>query len=137
MSEARAQLTVEMLSSPPFDMTLSSCGTVLASTGGGGWKGRDPFLHYYVLDDQSTDYLEGVTMDPGLSNVAHHIATDESRKLIFLADEWPLHTALFTPTPTLQGLSSRISIKYFLVDLQISSTYRVTVSLIPAMRVQP
>lgn len=84
--QARAQLTIETLSSALFDMSLSTDGTLLATTSGGGWKARNPTLNYYLLGDQSSDYLEGVRMEPGLSNVAHYIATDESRKLVFVAD---------------------------------------------------
>lgn len=56
-------------------------------TGGGGWKANKPFLHYYLLGDQTSGLLEGVTVDPGMSSVPHSIATDESRKLIFLASD--------------------------------------------------
>ena len=89
-----------MLSSVPFDMALSSSGSILASTGGGGWKGRDPFLHYYNLGDQSSDYMEGVTMDPGLSNVARYITTDDSHKLIFLADDDRIKSFSFAHSPS-------------------------------------
>ena len=54
--QARAQLTVDTLSSAPFDMSLSSDGTVLAMAMGGGWKSRDPLLHCYLLRDQLTDF---------------------------------------------------------------------------------
>ena len=78
-------------------MVVSACGTVLASTGSGGWKGRDPFLHYYALSEQSSDFLEGVTMDPGLSTPAHYIATCGLRKLILLADDERIKSFSFEP----------------------------------------
>ncbi|KAI0701872.1 WD40-repeat-containing domain protein [Cerioporus squamosus] len=87
--QARAHVAADTLSSAPYDMSLSSGGTVLAMTGGSGWKGNKPFLHYYLLGtgNQTPDLLEGVTMDPGLSAVPHHIAIDDSRKLVLLAND--------------------------------------------------
>ena len=95
--QARAQLTVDTLSSAPFDMSLSSDGTILALAMGGGWKGRDPLLHYYLLGDQSTDFLEGASIDPGLSSVPRYVTTDESRKLVFLADDDCVKSFSFAP----------------------------------------
>ncbi len=94
--QARAQLTVDNLS-VPFDMSLSSDGTILAMSTGGGWKGRNPLLRYYLLADQSSDFLEGIEIDPGLTNVAHYITTDDSRKLVFLADENCVKSFSFAP----------------------------------------
>ncbi|TFK79671.1 hypothetical protein K466DRAFT_592276 [Polyporus arcularius HHB13444] len=97
--QARAHLATDTLSSAPSDMSLSSGGTVLAMTGGSGWKGNKPFLHYYLLGSgkQTSDLLEGVTMDPGLSTVPHYIATDESRKLVFLASDGCVKSFSFAP----------------------------------------
>ncbi|EJF64781.1 hypothetical protein DICSQDRAFT_100114 [Dichomitus squalens LYAD-421 SS1] len=96
--QARAQLTVDStIPSVPFDMSLSSGGNILATASGSGWKAREPALHYYLLGHQSSDFLEGVTMDPGLSDVANYIATDESRKLVFLADDHRVKSFSFAP----------------------------------------
>ena len=85
--QARVQLTVDStIPSIPFEMSLSSGGTILTSASRSRWKAREPALHYYILNDQSANFLEGVTMDPGLSGVPHYVTTDESRKLVFLAD---------------------------------------------------
>ncbi|KAI0649447.1 hypothetical protein C8Q79DRAFT_999214 [Trametes meyenii] len=74
--QARAQLTIDHVSNP-YDMSLSSGGSILAMAGASGWKERDP-------DDED---LESARMDPGLSNVARYTQTDEERKLVFLADD--------------------------------------------------
>ncbi|RPD59645.1 hypothetical protein L227DRAFT_576066 [Lentinus tigrinus ALCF2SS1-6] len=95
--KAQAHLTVDTLSSAPFDMSLSSGGSILAMTGGGGWKANKPFLHYYILGDQTSDFLEGVTMDPGLSSVPQYVVPDESRKLVFLATEDCVKSISFAP----------------------------------------
>ncbi|KAJ2981402.1 hypothetical protein NUW54_g10879 [Trametes sanguinea] len=67
--EARAQLTTDSMRSP-YDMSLSSGGSILAISAATGYKERDPSLRYYLLDEQSDDSLEARSFDPGLSNVA-------------------------------------------------------------------
>ncbi|KAI0671413.1 quinon protein alcohol dehydrogenase-like superfamily [Trametes maxima] len=84
--QARAQLSIDHVSNP-YAMSLSSGGSILAMAGAGGWKERDPVLRYYLLDEQDDEDLESVDMEPGLSNVARYVTTDEERKLIFLADD--------------------------------------------------
>ncbi|KAI0663899.1 WD40-repeat-containing domain protein [Cubamyces menziesii] len=86
IAEARAQLTMDLI---PLThaMSVSSGGSILALASGGGWKARDPMLHYYLLGSQSDTYLEGASMEPGLSSVPRFVATDEERKLVFLADD--------------------------------------------------
>lgn len=79
-------------------MDLSSGGTILAMAGSGGWKGRDPRLHYYFLEDQDEDCMEGKDMDPGLSNVARYVVTDEDRKLVFLADDDRIKSFSWAPS---------------------------------------
>ncbi|KAM5539294.1 hypothetical protein V8D89_007167 [Ganoderma adspersum] len=99
--QARAQLTVDStIPSVPFDMSLSSGGAILATASGSGWKAREPALHYYILNDQSASFLEGVTMDPGLSSVPHYVTTDESRKLVFLADDARIKSFSFAAEPS-------------------------------------
>ena len=99
--QARAQLTVDStMPSIPFDMSLSSGGAILATASGSGWKAREPALHYYILNDQSASFLEGVTMDPGLSCVPRYVATDESRKLVFLADDGRIKSFSFAAEPS-------------------------------------
>ncbi len=80
-------------------MSISSGGTILAMTGGSGWKGNKPFLHYYLLGtgNQTPDLLDGITMDPGLSTVPHYIATDESRKLVILGNDGCVKSFSFAP----------------------------------------
>ncbi|KAI0360219.1 hypothetical protein OH77DRAFT_1447220 [Trametes cingulata] len=96
--QGRAQLTTGSISAP-LAMELSSGGSILAMSCGGGWKGRDPVLRYYVLDELSDDFLSDVEMEPGLSNVARHIATDEDRKLVFLADADRVKSFSWAPNP--------------------------------------
>ncbi|OSC98276.1 WD40 repeat-like protein [Trametes coccinea BRFM310] len=84
--EARAQLTTDTIRSP-YDMSLSSGGSILAISAATGYKERDPSLRYYLLDEQSDDFLEARRFDPGLSNVARYITTDEERKFVFIADD--------------------------------------------------
>ncbi|KAI0368806.1 hypothetical protein BV20DRAFT_998200 [Pilatotrama ljubarskyi] len=84
--QARAELTAHAINNP-CAMDLSSGGSILAMAGAGGYKERDPVLRYILLDGPDRDSLGGATIDPGLSNVARYLATDEERKLVFLADE--------------------------------------------------
>ncbi|KAI0326952.1 WD40 repeat-like protein [Cubamyces sp. BRFM 1775] len=86
IAEARAQLTTDLV---PLThaMSVSSGSSILALASGGGWKAREPMLQYYLLGSQSDTYLEGVSMDPGLSSVPRFVATDEEHKLLFLADD--------------------------------------------------
>ncbi|KAH9935224.1 uncharacterized protein BXZ73DRAFT_76917 [Epithele typhae] len=96
--QARAQLTIDSLASGPWDMSLSSGGSILALSGGSGWKLRDPCLQWYPLGQQSEDSLEGGGMDPGLAQVARYITADESRKLIFLGDDDRVKSFSFNST---------------------------------------
>ncbi|KAI0749754.1 WD40-repeat-containing domain protein [Daedaleopsis nitida] len=91
--QARAQLTIDSLASAPFDI-------ILAMSVGGGLKGRNPLLHYYILGDQPSNLLEGTSIDPGLLKVAHYVVTDESRKLVFLADDDCIKSFSFAPDDT-------------------------------------
>ncbi|KAI9061095.1 hypothetical protein FKP32DRAFT_1594780 [Trametes sanguinea] len=86
IAEARAQLTTDLIPKT-HAMAISSGGSILALASGSGWKARDPALHYYMLDAQSDNCLESVSMDPGLSNVPRFVAADEDSKLVYLADD--------------------------------------------------
>ncbi|KAH9945027.1 uncharacterized protein BXZ73DRAFT_38972 [Epithele typhae] len=97
--QARAQLTVDSIASAPSDMSISSGGSILALSIGSGWKARDPHLQYYLLGEQSKDYLQSADMETGLSSVADFIVTDESRKLVFLADPDRVKSFSFAPNP--------------------------------------
>ena len=76
--------------SPPCSMQLSTDGSILVMNRAGGYRSRSPRLHYYRLEDDEDEPdrldCDGVTMDPGLSNVARFMEVDSDRKLIFLAD---------------------------------------------------
>ncbi|RPD68430.1 hypothetical protein L226DRAFT_576401 [Lentinus tigrinus ALCF2SS1-7] len=86
--QARAEVKQDALSAPSA-MTMSSDGSVIAMAAAGGYKSRDPVLRIlrFVKDDEDgSERLSGVRRDPGLSNVAHELAMDDERTLIFLAD---------------------------------------------------
>ncbi|OBZ70130.1 hypothetical protein A0H81_09812 [Grifola frondosa] len=85
--QARCEVTDDRICTP-VKVAVSSGSNCLAVIACGGWKNRDPVLHYYTLDgDDTNEYLtEGCTMEPGLSEVAYQLALDESRKLMFMAD---------------------------------------------------
>ncbi|KAI8980059.1 quinon protein alcohol dehydrogenase-like superfamily [Trametes punicea] len=86
VADARAQLSTDLIPKT-HAMAISARSSILALASGSGWKARDPVLHYYLLDTQTETCLEGVSMDPGLSNVPRFVAADEDRKLVFLADD--------------------------------------------------
>ncbi|KAI0822507.1 quinon protein alcohol dehydrogenase-like superfamily [Trametes gibbosa] len=86
VAEARAQLTTDLVPTT-YDMSISSGSSILAIASGAGWKAREPTLQYYLLNAQSNNCLEGVSINTGQSSVPRFIATDEARKLVFVADD--------------------------------------------------
>ncbi|CDO74488.1 hypothetical protein BN946_scf184979.g43 [Trametes cinnabarina] len=94
--EARAELTTASTRSP-YSMSMSSGGSILAISAATGYKERDPSLRYYLIDEQSNDSVEAHSFDPGLSNVARYIATDEESKLVFIADDDRIKSFSYAP----------------------------------------
>ncbi|KAI0925864.1 hypothetical protein AcW1_008183 [Taiwanofungus camphoratus] len=86
---ARCEITNDRIFSPSA-IAMSSGGSCLAVAAAGGWKNRDPVIHVYPVDDGADgDFLsEGLSIDPGLSEVAHQLTLDEERKLIFVSDSY-------------------------------------------------
>jgi hypothetical protein len=57
----------------------------------GGYKNRTPILSYYLLDIPAEDSGQDFPLDPrhagvGIIEIAHSVAIDDERKLIFVAD---------------------------------------------------
>ncbi|KAG9094810.1 hypothetical protein FS749_011777 [Ceratobasidium sp. UAMH 11750] len=75
--------------SEPIDIHLSQGNACLAVIGMGGYKQRVPHLEYYLLEgsEASSDFPTPHFLKPGLADVAVHATTDESRRLIFVADK--------------------------------------------------
>ncbi|CCL98796.1 uncharacterized protein FIBRA_00801 [Fibroporia radiculosa] len=70
----------------PNDMALSPNSLCLAISAAGGWKNRDPVVHYLLDQAEGESMLPAKSFKPGLSEVAYTMALDEDRKLIFVAD---------------------------------------------------
>ncbi|KAI0768006.1 hypothetical protein BD413DRAFT_566031 [Trametes elegans] len=96
VAEARTQLTTDLIPIT-YAMVIPHGGSILALASGGGFKGRDPVLQYYLLGNQSDKSLEGVGLDPGLSSVPRFIAADEDRKLVHLANDDRIKSFPFAP----------------------------------------
>ena len=71
--------------SPPAAMAISADGEHLFMACSTGYKSRDPSLKYYNLDEDP-EFDHGRRQDPGLSNTPDHLALDDERQLVFLAD---------------------------------------------------
>ncbi|KAL1737864.1 hypothetical protein HDZ31DRAFT_18319, partial [Schizophyllum fasciatum] len=74
----------------PITIVKDSAADILLMTACAGYKQRDPFVCYYDLS--SVAGWKGmpaskVVKDIGLLEIAHHIALDPSRKLLWAADE--------------------------------------------------
>jgi hypothetical protein len=67
-------------------MSISSGYTCLAVSTAGGWKNRSPGLSYFLLGVDEGDFVKGRHVKVALSDIAYDSATDENRKLIFVAD---------------------------------------------------
>lgn len=75
----------------PINLQLSLGSTFLAVNGMCGFKHRSPGLECFLLDkgdDESTGFVESKFVLPGLAHIAVHLATDESRKLVFVGDKY-------------------------------------------------
>ncbi|KAJ7128668.1 hypothetical protein C8R44DRAFT_873362 [Mycena epipterygia] len=86
--EARCEISSDEAFAQP--LRLVNNGSCLVVPSMGGYKQRDPLLTYYVLGDTTEQHfpLTARHADVGLSEVAFACATDEQRKLIFLADDY-------------------------------------------------
>ncbi|KAI0671382.1 WD40-repeat-containing domain protein [Trametes maxima] len=92
----------------PVNAAIASDSSVLAIAGQGGYKNRDPILTFCYLDDRNRsasgdddddgeqvyEYggFRSTTVDPRLSEVAFHIATDTPRRLAIVADSYRVKT---------------------------------------------
>ncbi|KAI0635599.1 hypothetical protein C8Q77DRAFT_1155387 [Trametes polyzona] len=96
--QARCEVASDTISSP-IDAAIAGDSSVLAIIGQGGWKNREPSLTVYFLDEQVGDEKEDSALDitsyggfrymslePGLSDVARFVATDDVHKLFLVAD---------------------------------------------------
>ncbi|RPD59658.1 hypothetical protein L227DRAFT_611865 [Lentinus tigrinus ALCF2SS1-6] len=86
--QARCEVSARSISSPVAAQVSSgsSCLAVLAMMV--RQELRYPVLHYYRLnEDAAPEYVEGVRIYSELSKTAFHLAMDENRKLMFIADE--------------------------------------------------
>ncbi|KAG8724869.1 hypothetical protein FRC09_013037 [Ceratobasidium sp. 395] len=86
--DARCEVQSSWISEP-IHMDLSPGNACLATIGMGGYKQRAPHLEYYLLDESETisDFPPTCSVMPGLEAVATHLAFDETRRLIFVADK--------------------------------------------------
>ncbi|KAJ6596299.1 hypothetical protein DFH09DRAFT_1407418 [Mycena vulgaris] len=86
MYDARCEISSSRVDHPTG---LTNNGSCLMVTSMGGWKNRSPILTYYLLHDAASQFpLNRHHADVGLTEVAWTSATDESRKLMFIADTW-------------------------------------------------
>ncbi|KAJ7609224.1 hypothetical protein DFH06DRAFT_1247643 [Mycena polygramma] len=86
--DARCEITSDSINQP---IGLTNDGSCVLLPSMGGWKNRSPILAYYLLDDTSSGTqfpLKARYADVGLTEVAWHAATDEPKKLMFVADNW-------------------------------------------------
>ncbi|KAG8724864.1 hypothetical protein FRC09_013032 [Ceratobasidium sp. 395] len=85
--DARCE-TKSRLTFTPIKLRLSQGNMCLALNGSGGWKNRSPALCYFLLDELEAhaSLQDNHFLEPGLVDVAHHMALDESRQLIFVGD---------------------------------------------------
>jgi hypothetical protein len=68
-------------------MSISSGYTCLLVPTAAGWKNRSPFLSYFLLGQEDGNFVQQRHFNVKLSDIAYHSATDENRKLIFVADD--------------------------------------------------
>ncbi|KAJ3546663.1 hypothetical protein NM688_g5488 [Phlebia brevispora] len=71
----------------PIRLALSSAGSCLALIAAGGYKDRDPYVHYWSSKALKSKKFRGENLNTRLAHVAYHIATDEDRKLVIVADK--------------------------------------------------
>ncbi|EGN98975.1 hypothetical protein SERLA73DRAFT_73551 [Serpula lacrymans var. lacrymans S7.3] len=86
--QARCEIESDELSMP-ISCVLSPGGSCLAVPCSRGWKNREPYLKYYLLDEagKGQTAFPSHSVDVALSGIAYASATDEDRKLIFVADD--------------------------------------------------
>ncbi|QRV83116.1 hypothetical protein RhiJN_11132 [Ceratobasidium sp. AG-Ba] len=88
--DARCEVMSTPTSVVPIDMIISRDNACLALLAAGGYKNRSPALEYYLLDgSENHDSIENDhSIEPGLAEVAHHVAIHENRRLILIGDEY-------------------------------------------------
>ncbi|KAJ7911330.1 hypothetical protein B0H13DRAFT_2328413 [Mycena leptocephala] len=74
----------------------------------GGYKNRTPMLSYYLLDIPAEDSGQDFPLDPrhagvGIIEIAHSVAIDDERKLIFVADEARIKSYAWGPLAILSA----------------------------------
>ncbi|KAJ7728138.1 hypothetical protein DFH07DRAFT_851265 [Mycena maculata] len=84
---ARCEITSDSIEQP---LSITNNGSCLAISSAGGYKNREPVLTYYLLDEipphRKQFSLTTHHAHVGLTEIAHASATDEAKKLIFVAD---------------------------------------------------
>ncbi|OBZ72477.1 hypothetical protein A0H81_07646 [Grifola frondosa] len=100
--QARCEITDRSIYSP-MKMVLASDGSCLAIAACGGWKNRDPVVQFYVPGGDGTGDLltKSSVIKPGLSDVAMELALDETRQLIFVADDCRIKSYFWADEPDL------------------------------------
>ncbi|KAJ6566797.1 hypothetical protein B0H19DRAFT_714156 [Mycena capillaripes] len=87
--EARCEITSDSVNQP---IGLANSGSCIAVHSIGGYTNRAPMLTYYILDDTKpsrTQFpLKARHAEVGLTEIAWTSVTDESKKLMFVADTW-------------------------------------------------
>ncbi|KAF4613677.1 hypothetical protein D9613_007730 [Agrocybe pediades] len=86
--QARCEVSSAAITSP-VDLALSPNGKIMALSGMGGWKDRQPFVACYFPNqenDTSEDFMEKFSFSPDLTSFITGLMIDEDRKLIFTAD---------------------------------------------------
>ncbi|KAG6917861.1 hypothetical protein DXG01_000766 [Tephrocybe rancida] len=86
--QARCEITTDPIG-VPLRARISSGGSCLAVNTAGGWKYRDAILNYLPLDNASENSksLKARWFNARLNKPAPFIALNESRKLLFAADD--------------------------------------------------
>ncbi|KAJ7738177.1 WD40 repeat-like protein [Mycena metata] len=91
--DARCEITSDSIAHP---IAMTNNGTCLLLSSMGGYKNRSPVLTYYLLDDTTPRSpssrilqfpLQARHAEVGLTDIAWASTTDESNKLLFVADK--------------------------------------------------
>ncbi|KAG8756521.1 hypothetical protein FRC11_005256, partial [Ceratobasidium sp. 423] len=88
--DARCEISSESVVEPA-DLAIANDGSVLAMIGMFGYKHRDPGLEYFFLerpDNERSKFPEEHFTDLGLASVPTHLTIDDTRRLIFAADDY-------------------------------------------------
>ncbi|KAH9885826.1 hypothetical protein C8Q73DRAFT_297636 [Cubamyces lactineus] len=107
--QARCEVSADEFPSP-INAAIAEDSSALAIIAQGGWKHREPVLGIYLLEDQrrsseagaeggnpddesddgddedASSGFRSITVDPGLTLVAHTLTMDTPRRLVFIAD---------------------------------------------------